>query len=287
MFISIYKVIKIFFDKLNKHSVGAFAAQAAFFILLAIFPFVSVLLSLIKYTSMSKDYVFNSINTVIPDILQPFINTIVDELYSNRSETAVYISIILAVWSAGKGVMAIIYGLNSVYEREEKRNYLLLRLISGLYIILFLAAILISLALMVFGNSIYEMTKKPFPFIYGILTNFIEHKEILTFLVLVLFFLVVYKVVPYKNKKKYPIQSLIPGACFSAIGWVAVSYFFSIYVKMSTNFSYTYGSLISIIVSMFWLYFCMYILFIGAELNIYFNTLFTYLYRHKFKKKEE
>lgn len=289
MIITLINTINGFLARLKKHNVGAFAAQSAFFVLLAIFPFITVILSLVKYTPLTREFVFNSLNTLIPTILQPFINTLVDELYTTHTGATFSITILIAIWSAGKGVMAIIYGLNSIYEREEKRNYFLLRIISGLYIILFLVAILICLGLMVFGTSIYNMTKKPFPLLYDFLTIFIEHKGILTFLVLMLFFLIVYKLVPYKNQKKYAIHSLIPGAIFSAIGWVGFSYFFSLYISLSKSFTYTYGSLISIVISMLWLYFCMYILFIGAEINIYFNVLFTYMHRQfkSIKKRGE
>ena len=46
------------------------------------------------------------------------------------------------------------------------------------------------------------------------------------------------------------------------------SYIFSIYVDFSSGLSNMYGSLTSIIVTMLWLYFCMNIFFLGAELNI-------------------
>lgn len=281
MFIRCYDIIKGFLNKLNKHHVGAYASQAAFFMMLSIFPIISLLLNLVKYTPITKDFIFTNLNTFIPEILQPLTNTIIDELYTNTNSTAIFLSILLALWSAGKGVLAIIYGLNSVYEIEEKRNYFIVRIISAVYIFLFLVALVICLGLMVFGNTIYKMLKKPFPVIYELLGIFINRKEILTFLVLILLFLIVYKVIPRKNLS---VLTLLPGACFSSIGWVGFSFFFSLYIKYSDNFSYTYGSLTTIIVSMMWIYICMYILFIGAEMNIYFKDLFSYLYDRFIKK---
>lgn len=277
----IYKVIKDFLNKLYEHKIGAFASQAAFFIMLSVFPFISLLLSLVKYTPITKDFLFTNINNFIPEIVHPLTNTIIDELYAYTNSTTLSLTVILGLWSAGKGVLAIIYGLDSVYEVEEKRNYFIIRAISALYTLLFLVAIIICLGLMVFGNTIYEMFKEPAPIIYDLLGIFINRKEILTFLVLTLFFLLVYKVIPQKN---YSMVTLLPGACFSSIGWVSFSFFFSLYIKYSDNYTYTYGSLATVIISMMWLYICMYILFIGAEVNIYFKESFSSFFSKIFKK---
>ena len=282
MIIKIYNRIMGFFDRLNKHNVGAFASQAAFFIMLSVFPFISLLLNLVKYTPITKDFIFDNINTFIPEVLHPLTNAIVEELYANTSGTAISLTVILALWSAGKGVLSIIYGLDSVYEIDEKRNYFVVRVISAFYTLLFIVAIIVCLGLMVFGNTIYDMIKEPFPFIYDLLGIFISRKELLTFLVLILFFLIVYKVIPQKN---YSMLALLPGACFSSIGWVGFSFFFSLYIKYSDNYSYTYGSLATIIISMMWIYICMYILFIGAEINFYFRDMFYYIYSKYFKKR--
>ncbi|MDE5782090.1 MAG: YihY/virulence factor BrkB family protein [Lachnospiraceae bacterium] len=281
MIIQTYHITKDFLNKLNKHNVGAFASQAAFFIMLSVFPFISLLLNLVKYTPITKDFIFTNINKFIPEIVHPLTNTIIDEMYANTSSTAISLTVLLGLWSAGKGVLAIIYGLDSVYEVEEKRNYFVIRIISALYTLLFIVAIIICLGLMVFGNTIYRLSKEHSPIIYDLLGIFINRKEILTFLVLILFFLIVYKVIPQKN---YSMLTLLPGACFSSIGWVSFSFFFSLYIKYSDNYSYTYGSLATIIISMMWIYICMYILFIGAEINIYFRDTFSSFFAKIFKR---
>ena len=51
-------------------------------------------------------------------------------------------------------------------------------------------------------------------------------------------------------------------------GWFVVSYFFSIYVDIFTDFSIIYGSLATITLIMMWLYAIIYIILIGAEINV-------------------
>ena len=74
-----------------------------------------------------------------------------------------------------------------------------------------------------------------------------------------------YKITAGKGKK---LKNCILGAGFTAIAWYAISFFFSIYVKIFTNFSVIYGSLATIIIIMMWLYAVIYTILLGAEINI-------------------
>ena len=88
-----------------------------------------------------------------------------------------------------------------------------------------------------------------------------------------------YKLVP---NKKLKMVDHIPGALFAALGWEVFSYAYSIYIDYFADASYLYGSLTSIILMLLWIYICMYILFLGAEINIHF-----YEYSKKEYLKEE
>lgn len=88
--------------------------------------------------------------------------------------------------------------------------------------------------------------------------------------VLTLFSLVLYIVVPNRKSR---IKYELPGAIFTALGWTIFSYVFSIYVDMSTGFAITYGSLATLVFIMLWLYACMNVLFIGAEMNAHFQGI--------------
>lgn len=270
-----------FSDSLSAHHVSAYATQAAFFTLLSIFPFISLLLSIVKYTPLSKEFLTSTIGEIFPSIMLPLMNTIIDEVFTNTSGTALSISIIFVIWSAGKGILALIYGLQEVYEIEEDRNYFVIRIISSIYTLILAVAIVLSLTLLVFGNSIYEMLKKPFPVIYDLFGSFLHQQGIIAFFMLTLLFLVIYRFIPRQHFSTY---GLLPGACFSSLGWIVFSYAFSIYLKYSNSMSYTYGSLTTIVIAMLWLYTCMYILFIGAEANNFLHGFFVRV-RHLIRKK--
>ena len=99
-------------------------------------------------------------------------------------------------------------------------------------------------------------------------------------------FLLMYLFIP---TRKSSITKEFPGAVFSAVGWYGFSYCYSLYVAHSPNFSYMYGSLTTLIFALVWIYVCMLILFLGAELNtlIASQTLRPLLPKFSRKKKKE
>lgn len=73
--------------------------------------------------------------------------------------------------------------------------------------------------------------------------------------------------------KKLTFKSQIPGAAICAVAWYVFSFALSIYVDYFNGFS-MYGSLTTIALIMLWLYFCMYIMMMSAEVNVIFNESF-------------
>ena len=76
-------------------------------------------------------------------------------------------------------------------------------------------------------------------------------------------FMLLYAFIP---NIKLKVRDQFPGALFSAVSWNLFSWGFSIYVGTFNGLS-IYGSLSAIVVIMLWLYFCMYLLLIGAHIN--------------------
>ena len=83
-------------------------------------------------------------------------------------------------------------------------------------------------------------------------------------------FLLMYKFLP---NRKATLKSQLPGAVISAVAWSVFSLIFSIYLEYF-NVSNMYGSLTTLIMIMLWVYFCMFIVLLGAEINAYFEDKF-------------
>ena len=260
----IYEKITDITDEIGNDHVGAYAAQSAYFFMLCMIPIILLLLTLVQYTPVTKADVMTAVMQVFPSSVDSMMATVVNQVY-NQSMGIIPVTIIVALWSAGKGVLAMTTGLNCVYHCKETRNYVILRLSSTLYTLMFLLVILFLLVLSVFGNSLNIFISEHIPIFAEIADRVIELRTILTPIVMVAFSLLIYKFLP--NRRDSLLRQL-PGAVFAAIGWMAISWVFSVYVDVFTGFSSMYGSLTTIVLIMLWMYFCMYCILLGGELNM-------------------
>ena len=252
-----------FMVKVNSHHAGAYAAQSAYFFVLSLIPIILLLLMMVQYTPVTKADVMTAVVKIFPSSVNGLIVSIVNQVY-NQSRSVIPITAVVALWSAGKGVLSVSYGLNCVYDCTETRNYFYLRLRATFYTVIFIVAIVFSLVMSVFGNRISAFVTVHVPFLSQLMEYLMKIRTFLSLIVLTLFWIVVYKFLP---NRKITSRLQLPGAVFTAIGWVLVSFIFSIYLDIFTGFSTMYGSLTTIVLIMLWLYFCMYIVLLGGEIN--------------------
>lgn len=275
------RLVSLFLERLKHHHISAYASQAAYFIILSVIPFSMVLLSLIKFTPLSKDILSEILSTMIPSVFFPVFENILDELYM-KATAVLSISAVMAVWSSAKGILALTNGFNIIYDVDETRNYILLRLRSAAYTVAFILTIVLSLALMVFGERINHVAKNYIPVIASVVEQIFDLRLIMAFLLQLLIFTLLFRFLPNRN---ISVRWQLPGALFASVGWNLFSFFFSIYVKYG-HMSYMYGSLATLVIVMLWVYICMYIIFIGAEINAMVESL-AFVQRREEKRREK
>ncbi len=258
--------------EVSRVHVGAYAAQAAYFFMLCMIPIILLLLTLVQYTPVTKADVMTAVIQVFPSSVDSLITSIVNQVY-NQSTGIIPITLLVTLWSAGKGVLSMTTGLNCIYDCRETRNYVFLRVRATLYTVMFIVVILLLLILSVFGNSLNIFILEHIPFMSRTADWLIEARTIISPVVLVIFCLLIYKFLP--NRRDKFIKQL-PGAAFAALGWMVVSWIFSVYLDIFKGFSSMYGSLTTIVLIMLWMYFCMYSILLGGEVNVLLrDELFT------------
>ena len=91
--------------------VGAYAAQTSYFFMLCMIPIILLLLTMVQYTPVTKADVMTAVIQVFPSSVDSLITSIVNQVY-NQSTGVIPITIVVALWSAGKGVLAVptVYG---------------------------------------------------------------------------------------------------------------------------------------------------------------------------------
>lgn len=278
----LYLIWLNFSRQMKKQNISAYAASIAFFFFLSIVPMLMMLCAIIPYTPVTEENLVQAVTDVVPDMVDAMVVSLISDVY-DRSGGIMSIAIIATIWSAAKGVMALMTGLNAVNGVEEKRNYFVIRVIACFYTIVMLLIVILSLVINVFGNQLVSIALYRLPQLERIVDFCMNFRFLVVWVVMTVLFAAIYAYVP---NKKLKFREQIPGATFSAVVWSVFSWGFSIYVAYGNSYG-VYGSLSMIIIVLLWMYFCMYIIMIGAYLNRYFNPVNKVLVKNRKKEREE
>lgn len=262
------QIYRVFSKELLEKNVSAYASSAAFFMFLSMIPILLLLCSIVPYTPISEANLMSVLRSLLPEMIVPIAINIVAEMYDNAS-AILSISALTAVWSAAKGILSLVRGLNVINDVKEKRKYLALRLEACFYTVLLLVALVLTLVIMVFGKVIVLAIVEGFPGIRYLLEMLLNSRFFISLTVLTVFFVVLYTFLPSERMR---MKTQIPGAVFTSVVWSVFSWGFSFYVNKFSAFS-MYGSLSTLIVIMIWMYVCMYIVLIGALVNRFFEGM--------------
>lgn len=260
----ILKNVRKLIKNISNDRISESAAECSYYVILSFIPFIILLLSLIQYTKINSEEIFEILNHFLPSNISEIIIQIIKEAYS-KSIGTISVSIIFTIVSAGKGLLALTKELNKIYNCSQyKKNWIRLKFFSIIETIFFLFLIIFILILFVFGKFIITTLGNYFSKIEKIIMlneNFYE----ISFLFLgFIIFLIMYKFLP---RHKVELKSQIRGAFFASALLNILSRIFSEYLNIFKGFSYTYGSLTALILIMMWTYAFFYVIFLGAEIN--------------------
>ncbi|WP_212949811.1 YihY/virulence factor BrkB family protein [Siminovitchia terrae] len=255
--------------RISDNDVTGFAAQLSYFFLLSLFPMLIFLFTLLPYTPLTQQDIFHLIRDFAPQETYTIIEKTVSEVMDNRSSGLLSVGFIATLWSASKGMNALMKSLNRAYNVEEKRSFIVSRGLSIVLTVAMMFIFILALLLPVFGKQLGM-----FIFSYlGLSDQFLKNwnvvRWVLTPFILFLVFLTVYYLAP-SIKVRY--ATAVPGAIFASVGWIIVSLGFSFYVSNFGNYTAMYGSIGTIIIMMLWFYFSAIIIMVGGEINSYFTN---------------
>ena len=258
------KRLTALFNYVMRLNIPIHAAYAGFFIVLAVFPSLVLLLGLLRYTGLQVENFTEMLHGVIPTALMPAAQRLILNTYNSSTGTVLSISALTALWSASRGIHGLITGLNAVYEVSEGRGYFYTRAVSVLYTFLFIVVLILTLVLHVFGTTLLELLPTSESPLLAFLEGVVDLRFFLLLGVQTVLFTAMFMVFPNKRNR---LADSFPGAVLASIGWLVFSDLYSIYVERFASLSNIYGSVYAVALSMLWLYCCMSIVFYGGALN--------------------
>ncbi len=249
-------------SRITEDKITVYAAQASFFVIISAVPFLSMLISVAGLFLPTDLTEFLDILPV-PERFSDIFRTLLDEIRAAPNVPLLSVSAVTTLWSASKGVSAIRSGLEIVYRAGSSRGFVAHRLRSLLSTLVFIAVLIAAVILLLFGDFLAGWLR-----LTGIADVFLPLRMPLFILFLSILFTIMYASTAKRSESvRKGFFTHLPGALFSSVGWTLFSYFYSLYITHFPNASYLYGSLAAVCLIMLWLYFCMMILLLGAELN--------------------
>ncbi|MCD7824706.1 MAG: YihY/virulence factor BrkB family protein [Clostridiaceae bacterium] len=249
---------------MQESAISAYSGQTAFFLMLSFFPYMLFLFAILRLTPLTEETFVRVFLSALPSVFQSFVGSLIHDIYKSDSIHILSLTIVTAVWLGSKSFLSLSAGFNSMYQLRESRNFIVLRIFSFFYSILFAILAVCSLALLVFGNWIHRHVVELFPLLDKTLGQLISFRSLIGFLTFFVFFLFLYQTLP---NCRWKIRFHVPGAILASAGWLLFSYLYSFYVDHFSNYSAFYGTMTTIALLMVWLYACMYLLFLGGMLN--------------------
>jgi len=224
---------------------------------------------------ITAEEILDRVREWLPGPADAFLEAVAADLSGRSRTSALSISALTAAWSSSRGTGAVLRGVSVVFGTSDSSGYILDKCRYLLYTVAFVVILLATLLAAVFGDAIAGQIRSYYPAFSTLIGVFLRLKGVLLFLLLSLFFALLYRTAARAKKKGEHRDSLVftgywthfPGALFASGGWVLFSYFYSLYITYFPSVSYLYGSLAALVLMMLWLYICMGILLLGAEVN--------------------
>ena len=243
-----------------------YASNASFFLLISAFPAAMLLVTLLRFLPLEAADMLETSRLLLPSATQELAAYLIEDLYSGDTVAVISVTAVTALWSASRGVLALLGGINAAYGVQETRSWLHRRLICLVYTMGLLLFLVATLALLAFGQYIQQLLERVLTAQAAeIVMLLMPLRTVIMAVCLIIFFAVIYVVFP--NRRRLRFWQQLPGAVLAAGGWVGFSTAYSFYLERFGGNSYLYGSLTAVVVTMLWLYFCVCIVFFGAALN--------------------
>jgi membrane protein len=262
------RALKATVQEFQRDDALGIAAQLAYYLILALFPFILVLVSLLGTFGSEElaSEVLGYFQQVMPEQAYEIIKDFTDNIISGKAEAPGLFTfgILFTIWAASGAFAALINALNRAYDVQETRPFWKVRGIAILMTLGLSVLILIGVLLLVLGPQIGEAIAN----VFGLERTFLVVWEVARWPVALFFMMFTVALLYYfAPDVDQPFRWITPGGLIGIILWVLASVGFNFYVSNFGSYNKTYGSIGAVIVLLLYLYISSLTILFGATLN--------------------
>jgi len=260
---------KRIFTRINEHDLPGRAAQLSYYFLLALFPLLLFLVTLLGYFAKAGSHLRNMLlrylATVMPGSSVKLLRDTLDEVSSRRGGGKLSFGLVAALWLASSGMSAIADTLNVAHNVKETRSWWRVRLVSlGLTIAMAVTTIS-ALTIVLYGHRIGDAIAASFGYedSFKLIWRIVQWPIALVFVLIT--FSLIFHFAPNVPRRHWHWST--PGGVVAVALWLLISFGLRLYLHFFHSYSRTYGSLGALIVLMLWFYLTGMSILIGGEIN--------------------
>ncbi|HQO77628.1 MAG TPA: YihY/virulence factor BrkB family protein [Thermodesulfobacteriota bacterium] len=250
----------------SEDNISIIAAGVAFYGLLAIFPALAALVSIYGLVTEPAEVQrqLGALSSFLPREALEIMNYQLSRIASQSGgalSIGLIVGILISIWSASKGMKALMTALNVVYDEEEKRGFFKLNSAALVLTFVGILFVIISLLLIAVLPALFGTLGLP-----DVIQRLLSLGRWPLLAAFVMFGLAaLYRYAPSRDKPRW--EWISWGAVSATLLWIAASVLFSLYAANFGNYNKTYGSVGAIIILLTWFYLTAYIVLLGGELN--------------------
>jgi membrane protein len=267
--VSLYTLVRTFFRKLQKDEAIDRANGVAFNFILAIFPAIIFLFTLIPYIShyvpsVNQESILNFLSQLFPDTMMDAVSTTVHDIINNTRGGLLTLGFLFSLYLATNGMMSLMRAFNACYKTIENRSGFKMRMIATALTVSLAVVLILAIILLVVGEFVLDFA-----------TGLLSIDEYTVYLLLALRFIVIFIVFFIAIALIYYFGPAIHfnwkffsmGSFVATLLCIVISYGFSFYVTNFGTYNKLYGSIGVLIALMVWVQLITIVLMLGYELN--------------------
>jgi membrane protein len=256
-----------FVKEFQEDTVTDVAAQLSYYFLFSLFPLLVVLVTLVAYMPFAPgavDAMLDRIRPLVPGDALGLVTGHMESLVGETRPKLLTAGLLIALWTASRGVDALRKALNLAYDVAESRP---MWKTQGLAILMTLAGILLiplSFAFFLMGGRLGAWVAEKLALVDAFHLVWSWLRWPFTASLVMLMLALCYYVLPdVKQRFKY----ITPGSMLGTVMWLLTTWGFTQYVEHFGKYNVTYGSIGGVVVLLLWLYLTGLVFILGGEIN--------------------
>jgi membrane protein len=259
---SLFTFVKQLARKANQDSILELSNGLTLRVLMAFFPFILFLMSLLGFLELDNTELLNRLYGVLPPDIYNLIDRFINEVFKTQNTGLLSTSLFFTVFNTANGFLTVMNSLNKAYELKDNRHIIKKVGVSLLLMLTFSLSLVLMLILLIFSNSIHSFLDPHLTPNMQVLYRLIN--GLVSLIVLTLAVMAIYKLACVKCQK---LMDVVPGAIVTVLLWVLCSKAFSFFIANYGNYSVLYGSIAGVFILILWLNLISFVLLIGNEIN--------------------